>query len=844
VQNRSVRPRRIGSYRVIASLGRGGMADVFLAARLGPVKFTKLVVIKRLRSDLANQPEATRYRTLLLDEARLAARMHHPNIVQAFEVTEGDGEPYLTMEFLDGQTISQVVRAARRAKTTVPLEMSLRAVADVLTALAYAHDLRDFDGKPMRIVHRDVSPQNVFWTYDGEIKLVDFGVAKFAFGSTKTDAGFIKGKVSYMAPEQARGEPLDRRADLFAVGVMLWELITSQRLFRANTQAATLQKLLFEPIPRLSEIVADVDPALEQICERALARNRDDRYRDATEMRADLEAVLEATSPRREHLAAFVGSLFASQREAMVDMIRTALSRDESEVIEVPPGPDEDSDDAVLDDESATETSVTVPSRPTRKSRPAWTVPPPRAPRARRFIVGGLLAAIAITVGAVVAVATSRGSREQAPAATPPATQGPATVEKPALRLCGSNTIGAEIAPALVEAFLRKKGASAVSRRAGGAEETTIEAAVGDRHLVIELQAHGSATAFEGLLAGSCDIGMASRAANDAEAAKLAQAGMGDPRSPANEHVIALDGIAVIVHPDNPVRGLTRDQLHDVFTGKIADWSGVGGRPGPIAIHARDDRSGTYDTFKHLVLGGDPLASSAKRLAASDALADAVATDPAAIGFIGLAYVRSARALAVGDAGAPSMLPTSFTVTTEDYMLSRRLYFYTTPKPTTPLVAELVAFTLSAQGQSVVRENGFVDLAIALRDATPCGSRCPPRYASATAQAKRVSLDFRFRTGSDELDSRATRDLDRLVQMLREHPSGKLILLGFSDASGDTATNNKLSSARAQTLARELAARGVTPAVVEGFGGALPVASNQTEPGRERNRRVEVWLRE
>jgi phosphate transport system substrate-binding protein len=243
------------------------------------------------------------------------------------------------------------------------------------------------------------------------------------------------------------------------------------------------------------------------------------------------------------------------------------------------------------------------------------------------------------------------------------------------------------------------------------------------------------------------------------------------------------------------------------------------------------------------VLGSDPLAP-AKRFSSSDELADQVATDPAAIGFIGLAYVRSAKALAINDTGVAPMMATSFTVTTEDYMLSRRLYFYTLPSPRTPLVAELVSYAMSAQGQRIVRDTGFVDLTVVLREGEACDGRCPASYATATVRAKRVSLDFRFREGSDAIDSRGIRDLDRLTQTMRSYPGAQLLLFGFSDSSGDPATNTALSRQRAHTIAAELASRGITAATVEGLGAVLPIASNATTAGRDRNRRVEVWLRE
>lgn len=852
-----MQPVFVGDYRLIASLGRGGMAEVFLAVRTGMVGFHKLVVIKRLRTDLTAQPHAAKYRTLLLDEARLAARLSHPNIVQTFEVGDHQGQPFLAMEYLDGQPLSHVVTQARRAGRPLPVELALQIVADALGALAYAHDLADFNGAPLRIVHRDVSPQNVFWTYDGEIKLVDFGVAKFALNSSETEAGVVKGKLTYMAPEQARGQPIDRRADLFVTGILLWELISGRRLLRARSQAASMQRLLFEDLPSLSRVVPGIDPAIARICDRALERDLDRRYPEAGAMRADLEQVLAQRTPRRDDLAAFIQPLFARERAAMAQHIRDAVAGDGELVSLSAPDLLSSKDLEIV----PTAQTVAEPVRPATPPLPEL----PRTPGRRHWLIGLVAAAITIVGidvllwrepprdGAAPPAPASSGSSPGsssgavAVAALPPTTSAPVEAlappgpRPPELRLCGSNTIGAELAPALVEAFLRRKGAATVTR-AAEPEHMRLSAELAGRPLVIDIRAAGSATAFEGLVAGTCDVGMASRAINDKELAKLAGAGCGDLSSPATEHVIGLDGIAVIVHPNNPLTSLDRSQLHDIFTGKLADWSQLGAAPGPITVLARDNKSGTFDTFKNLVLAGDEVPPTVRRFSQSDVLADAVAGDPAAIGFIGLAYVRSAKALAVGDRGAPAMLPTSFTVTTENYMLARRLYFYTTPRPRIPLVTELVSYVLSPQGQAVVRDTNFIDLSVALRDGNTCDARCPRSYASLIAHAQRISLDFRFRTGSEDIDSRATRDLDRVVQFLRSYPNAKLLLLGFSDSAGVAAANARLSQRRANTIARELEIRGVHPTVVEGFGAAMPVASNATEADRQRNRRVEAWL--
>jgi phosphate transport system substrate-binding protein len=808
----------IGNYRVIARLGRGGMSDVFLAVRGGVHGFAKLFVVKRLRADV--ESDRPRYRTLLLDEARIAARLRHPHIVQTFEVGEHDGAPFLAMEYLEGQPLSQVLARAHRVGIEVRTPLALRVVADTLSALEYAHRLKDYDGSALGIVHRDVSPQNIFWTYDGEIKLLDFGIAKFVHGQDETETGMLKGKLSYMAPEQARGDELDGRADVFAAGVVLWEAITGKRLLAAKTQAAQLKMLLFDLLPPLHAVKPDVDPAIASICDRALARDARDRYPSANAMRLDIERVLGDAGLRREALASFIQPLFAQDRANLEDQIRVALTGNEtSEII-------------TLDRPEATTgyLSIEVIKEATVPASPPALERKRRLHRALRYVtaIGGI-------AGVVAAVAFSWGhGRATANAATEPAPAAPvAPSHETTIRLCGSNTVGAELAPALAEAFLRTHGASTVTRSIATSGHIQVR---GD-NIVVDIAASGTATAFEGLAAKTCDLGMASRAVNDQEVAKI-----GDLRSPATEHVIALDGIAVIVHRNNPIRSLDRDQLRDVFAGKLTSWSQLGGADRPIHVLARDHHSGTFDTFKSLVLGRIELRVDTPRFESSEALADAVAADEGAIGFVGLAYTRSAKAIAVGDRGGAVMLPTSFTVTTEGYLLARRLYFYSPPRPTSPLVTELVTFTLSPAGQTVVRDAGFIDLEVAAHEGVACDARCPKSYATTIRGARRLSVDFRFRYGSNQIDSRAQLDLDRVVRFLVHHQSARILLLGFSDSAGDANRNAELSRQRARTIAKELETRGVHPAVVEGFGAAMPITTNTTAADRERNRRVEIWI--
>jgi len=408
------------------------------------------------------------------------------------------------------------------------------------------------------------------------------------------------------------------------------------------------------------------------------------------------------------------------------------------------------------------------------------------------------------------------------------------------LRFAGSNTIGDKLVPALAEAYLQSQGASNIHTVVGAQPEdkTVIGVLPGSSDPVeIDVAAHGSATAFTSLADSSCDIGMASRSVKSDEAAKLAA--LGTMTDASNEHVLGLDGIAIIVNPHNALNEITVEKLQGIFTGEYDKWQGGA----PINIYARDDKSGTYDTFKNLVLAGKPLSKSAKRFEDSNALSDAVANDPNGIGFIGLPFIRNAKALAIADKGTKPLLPTTLTVATEDYSLSRRLYLYTPANAANAHVREFVQFALSPAGQQVVAANGFI-AQTAEQATVQVAADAPPEYRDLTANAKRLPIDFRFLKGKTQLDNRAVADLDRVVAQTAQsgNAKAKIMLFGFSDSAGNSATNQKLSHDRAQVVAGELSRRGINASVVEGFGAALPVASNDSPEGREKNRRVEIWI--
>ena len=269
-----------GKYQVLARLGQGGMGHVYLAMNSGPAGVQKLVVIKQLREDYATSVAA---RSMFLDEARIATRLNHPNIVQTNEVVDEFDDLYLVMEFLDGQPLSRILEASHTA--ALPLVAKLRVLAEALEGLHYAHELTEYDGTPLNVVHRDVSPQNVIVTYDGHVKLVDFGVAKAADAKTVTESGVFKGKVRYASPEQALCHGVDRRADIFGVGTILWEILTGRRLWQDQADASVLIALASGQIPRIREAFADVPAPLEAICTKALANDPKARFQTALEFR-------------------------------------------------------------------------------------------------------------------------------------------------------------------------------------------------------------------------------------------------------------------------------------------------------------------------------------------------------------------------------------------------------------------------------------------------------------------------------------------------------------------------------------------------------------------------------
>lgn len=439
-----------------------------------------------------------------------------------------------------------------------------------------------------------------------------------------------------------------------------------------------------------------------------------------------------------------------------------------------------------------------------------------------------------------------------------------------ALRIHGSNTVGASLAPALVRAFLESRGYTDISVDREGVESTIFYKKSGKQEqFVVSIKAHGSSTAFDetesnrevGLYGKYCDIGMASRQVKDKEQRKLIDAGMGDLRTAACEFPIALDGVAVVLNRSNSIKSLTVEQVAQIFSGEISNWKQLGGLDMPIHIYARDEQSGTWDTFKSRVLKPYKLSLKSKdveRYEDSEALVRKVASDKGGIGFTGLAYVNSSvSALSVqAGEGARSFQPTRLTVKTQDYPLARLLYFYL-PIEAKQLSRDLVQFVMSNEGQEVVDKVGLVGQGLStvsdrsnadnLKKQILFDADVPQQYKDLIFDADRrdTQSNIRFVQGSNEPDINSLNNLDRLASYLADAGSEefKVVLVGFADSIGSKSANQRLSEKRANSVRDLLESKGVRNIVSVGFGEAMPVADNGSESGRAKNRRVEIWLK-
>jgi len=402
----------LGKHQLLHRLAVGGMAEIYLARATGIEQFEKLLVLKRMLPQYAGDH---RFIRMFLDEARLAATLSHANIAHVYDIGGGDGHYYFTMEYIHGVDLAAVLRASRAAGRTVPIAQALAIASGVAAGLHAAHERRGDDGALLGVVHRDVSPSNILVGYDGCVKIVDFGIAKLAAQDPRTRTGGFVGKARYCSPEHAQGQPLDRRSDVFSLGIVLFELTSGQRPFDGETDFAVMQAIVSGEVPRPSAVIPDYPPALEQIVLRAMQRDREARFATAQ----DLQLAIEDFARQRQialsgvALAGYMGELFGDKIAAWREAQHAGRSLSEHVIA------------------TATGGTVDLAAPGDAAVKPANPAPAPMRRTARHALRWLAIAAVgaAAAVGAVRAIQSAPRSTD---AVAAPAPAAPAPESQPA----------------------------------------------------------------------------------------------------------------------------------------------------------------------------------------------------------------------------------------------------------------------------------------------------------------------------------------------------------------------------------------------------------------------------
>ncbi|MGI9520171.1 MAG: phosphate ABC transporter substrate-binding/OmpA family protein [Hyphomicrobiaceae bacterium] len=434
------------------------------------------------------------------------------------------------------------------------------------------------------------------------------------------------------------------------------------------------------------------------------------------------------------------------------------------------------------------------------------------------------------------------------------------------ISIAGSNTVGNQLMPAIIKAYAQKMNlrVEQVSQPSPLDLIFHFKDANGREVAKIDLARHGSSTSFRGLQSGQAQIGMSSRPIKDAEVASLAA--LGNMRAVTHEHILGLDGLLILVSPSNPLISISISDVAKVFSGEITDWSQLGFEGGKINIYAPDEVSGTWETFQTLVLKPKnlTLVASAKRTQNHAEQADWVAADPLGIGFVGMAYLRNAKPLNIEATCGLITPPTNFSIKTEEYPFSRRLYLYTPGRPEQTLAGGLLDFALSQEAQSIVSKADFIDQAPEMISFADQGSRvayalnAPEQdfnlelmraFLTELKEADRLTYTFRFNTGAVTLDAKSVQDTKKLVDLMagKDLKDKAIKLIGFADSGGAFENNLSLSLSRARAVRAALLKAGegrINPSqvLVRGYGELAPVACNNSLESKAFNRRVEVWV--
>lgn len=367
---------RFGDYVILKQLASGGMAQVYLARKTGQLGFTRPVAMKVILPQFSANKEFVR---MFLDEARLAVCLNHNHIAQILDLGEVEGQYFIAMEFAHGMDLQQISKKTRKLGRLLPLPYAAKIVSQVAEGLYYAHTKVDDRGQALNIVHRDVSPHNILLTFEGQAKLIDFGIAKATVTFKEEERGVLKGKFSYMSPEQIRGLPLDSRSDIFALGIVLWEVCTGASLYRESSELLTMEAILRKPVPKPRELRGDMPPDLEAVILKALAKRAVDRFQTAYEMHQALEGYLNRSgwNVGTPHLAEFMKKLFPDEHREILDIL--GREREAAETAAAPEGytPWE----PYTQTEQDVEAVVSPPAAPPPRSTLEVEAVPPAAPR-------------------------------------------------------------------------------------------------------------------------------------------------------------------------------------------------------------------------------------------------------------------------------------------------------------------------------------------------------------------------------------------------------------------------------------------------------------------------------
>lgn len=783
------RGTQLGRYELEEVIGRDAVSTIYRAARRqqGLSRGRSASVVALRVYEWPDREAAVAVADDVVSDAGDAARIAHPAIVPVVDAGIEDGVAFVATPLLRvGLTIADLLRGSDAAPGFARAQAMLAPVAAALDALHRVNH-----------VHGALGPHTI-WVDgpDATHAVLDGFGHRAALARSAPEAALDE--LRYVAPEQVRGQPATPASDQYSLACAMFHLASGTPPFAANTTKQLFGAHLMKRPPPVG------DGEQRRVMAIALSKDPDERHQSC-------RALAEETA------------------HTTVQPVAAAA----------PPVQDESTQEVFKERQAD--------GRPRRGRNRPWI--------AVAGVGGVVLAALAL------ATILGRGGTDASAASGPPAASaedagandpaGDAQLTDTVVRVQGVTDLGDELVSALAEAYLRSEGGTDIEQATDGgvATVTGVRRFRGQR-VTFEIAAENEDRAFESLEAGDADAVLAARSISKDE--EQAYAGQADMTSVGNEHVVALDGIAIVAEQVTDVDSMSVAQLRDIYTCKVDNWSQIGGPDLPITAYAAPEQSVIAEFFAAEVLGDDQLCEDVER-PGDDTLPTAVRDQPGAIGYTDLASAGSAPMIALEDASGENVRPTPLTIGTESYPLSQRLYLYTAPDPSSFAVVSFADFVESDAGQQIVEAAGLVGQALdldtetAVQQDTPPGVRddAPPAYVEFVGDAPQLPFVIRFMSGTERLDSKAAADVGRLArEMARpERDDDAVILAGFTDGDGSDKVNDALSLDRARVVARRLESLGVEVAEFRGFGKALPLASNRTDDGRARNRRVEVYLR-